>query len=571
MNKVIKVLIPVLLVLAIVLCSAWYLFIYDQDFTRDALLSGARYFEDNGKHTTAQWFYNMAYLQSSDNDAVAIELAEQYKDHNNYTKAEYTLYKAIQDGGGIDLYIALSKTYIEQDKLLDAANLLNNVTGQVKKQLEDMRPAMPTVSPEPGFYSQYISVNVTAESGTLYANTAGRYPSVKTDAYTEGFSLKEGENVIFAISVSDEGLVSPLAIYSYTIGGVIEELEFHDATLEALIRKELNAGENTVLYTNDLWNITELSVPAEVKDYTDLKHMSFLQSLTIRDGGINQISHLSGLSNLEHLDIQNTPISAEELEMIGTFTKLQTLTLNNCSLSTTAPLSGLTGLTYLDLSNNTIRDISALSEMSNLQELHLQRNALSGLDNIKNCTNLNKLDVSYNNITSIAPICSIENLEWLDVSHNSIASIAEIQTLSKLQHLYASYNQLTDISPVVGCKQLIDLSVGSNQLTDISSLSALNTIMFLDFSYNQVTTVPSWDKTCKLVTIDGSHNLLTSIDPLGGLEALNNVYMDYNAELSSIKALADCHRLIRVNVYGTKVKDVSALTDQSIIVNFDPT
>lgn len=571
MNKAFKVLIPILLVLAIILCSAWYLFIYDREFTRDVLLSSARYFESQGSHSAAQWLYNLAYIQGGNNDSVAIELADQYKDNGNYTKAEYTLYNAIQDGGGIDLYIALSKLYIEQDKLLDAANLLNNVTGQAKKELENMRPAMPTVTPDPGFYNQYFSVTVTASSGTLYANTLGQYPSVKKDLYTDAFQLVEGENTIYAISISDNGLVSPLAIYKFTVGGVIEELNFHDSAIEAAIRKELNTGDSSVLYTNDLWNITEFTVPAEAKDYTDLKHMSFLQSLTIHDGAINQLSHISGLSNLEHLEIKNTSISSEELDIIGTFSKLETLTLSNCSLSTAAPLSKLSALSYLDLSNNTIRDISALSEMRALQELYLQRNAVADLTSISNCNKLTKLDVSYNNLPTLTPICSINSLVWLDASQNAIVSISGIESMSNLNHLYISFNQLTDVSPVVSCSQLVDLAIGSNQLTDISCLSSLNTLMFLDFSHNQVATIPAFEKDCKLVTIDGSYNLITSVEPLGGLGSLNNVYMDYNADLSSVQALSRCHRLIRVNVYGTKVKEVSTLTDQSVIVNFDPT
>ena len=42
MKKIVRILIPVVLVLAIVLCLAWYLFIYDREFTRDILLQQAR-------------------------------------------------------------------------------------------------------------------------------------------------------------------------------------------------------------------------------------------------------------------------------------------------------------------------------------------------------------------------------------------------------------------------------------------------------------------------------------------------------------------------------------------------
>jgi len=175
MKQFFRVFIPIVLSLAIILCLGWYLFIYDRDFTRDALLHGARYFDGKGNYKAASWFYDRAYEQSGDNDAVAIELAQQHKDDGNYTQAENTLSRAIEDGGGIDLYIALSKTYVEQDKLIDAVKLLNGITNpELKAELDALRPAAPVAFPEPGFYNQYISVEVQHESGTLLVNHPGK-------------------------------------------------------------------------------------------------------------------------------------------------------------------------------------------------------------------------------------------------------------------------------------------------------------------------------------------------------------------------------------------------------------
>ncbi|MBQ3492220.1 MAG: hypothetical protein IJA74_06715, partial [Oscillospiraceae bacterium] len=98
MKRAIRVIIPVVLAIVILVCTAWYLFVYDKALTRDILLNTARHFDKNGNHTVATWFYNQAYNQADDNDDVAIELADQYVSDGNYTKAEYTLSKAIADG-----------------------------------------------------------------------------------------------------------------------------------------------------------------------------------------------------------------------------------------------------------------------------------------------------------------------------------------------------------------------------------------------------------------------------------------------------------------------------------------
>ena len=120
MKKVLKFLVPIILAVAIVLCLIWYLFVYDRAFTRDVLLHSARFFDRNNKPAAAAWFYDLAYNQSVDSDEVAIELAQQHKQDGNFTQAEVILSKGIEDGGSAALYTALCRTYVEQDKILDA-------------------------------------------------------------------------------------------------------------------------------------------------------------------------------------------------------------------------------------------------------------------------------------------------------------------------------------------------------------------------------------------------------------------------------------------------------------------
>lgn len=571
MKKAIRIIVPIVLAIAIVLCMAWYLFVYDRLFTRDVILSFARFSENQGNHRAATWLYNLAYSQAGDNDAVAIELAEQYKSSGNFTKAEYTLSTAIADGGSIDLYIALCNTYVQQDKLLDAVNMLNSITNEeIKAQLDAMRPHAPVAIPDPGFYSQYISVTLTGEGGTIYASTDGQYPTVEKSPYTQPIALVDGENTIYALTVADNGLVSPLSIFGYTVGGVVELMEFSDKAIEREVRTLLGVSESATLFTNDLWTIKSFSVPADASNYSDLQHMSFLESLTIEKGIPGEIHNLSGLANLTELKISGVAVSQDDLKVIAALPLLKNLTLQNCGLSSISALKDAKELIKLDLNNNTIRSIQALSGMQKLQELNLQHNALTDLAAISECSALTKLDVSYNSLTSIAPIASLSGLSWLDASTNSIADLGQINRLAALANLNLKSNNLTDISAIAGCTALTDLNIASNELTDVAPLSALTNMLHFDFSHNQVKKLPSFPKNAALVTINGSNNLLSSLDGLSGLKNLNNVHMDYNTEISSVKALTSCPMLVEVNVYATKVKDVTPLTNQSVIVNYNP-
>lgn len=580
MKKAFKIIVPIFLAIALIATTIWYLFVYDTEFTQDMLLRCARYFERNGSHSVAEWFYDWAYEHSDDNDSVAIELAEQYLETGNYTKAEYTLYNAIQDGGGVELYITLCNIYVEQDKLLDALNLLQNTSGEVRDQLEALRPADPEASHEPGLYNDRISISFTAPQGQVYVTTeAVECPSLNKDLFKEPYSLEEGSNIFYAICVGENGLVSPVRTYEYILGGIVEEVKFSDKAVDKTIRKMLHLSEDAVIYTNTLWNVLEFTMPEDAKDYSDLKFLPNLEKLTIQKAKRDELDNLLLCPKLTKLEITESSVSDDVMEIIGSMTAMEELTLSNCGLSTISKLELLTSLKKVNLDNNTIRDISIFENTPHLEELSLMHNAVEDITPLAGCSKLRHLALGYNNIASIETAFSFPILQYLDVQHNAVASISGIEKLKELTQLNASYNKLTDISMLATSTNLMHLDVASNQITDLSALAGLNGLMHLYFSYNQVTEIPTWSSESMLVTIDGSHNLITTLEPLAGLPILNNVLMDYNEEIESVDCLVTCHALVKVNVYGTKVKDVSALagTDPEtglpfgVIVNYNPT
>lgn len=569
MKKALKIIIPILLALLVIGSVVWYLLVYDPGFTRDVLLHEARRQESKGNHSAAAWFYNQAYAQSDGNEDVAIELAEQFKSIGNYTKAEYTLSNAIANGGSTKLYTALCKTYVEQDKLLDAVTMLENVADPaIKAELDALRPASPAFTPEPGFYTQYIQVAIEAQSGTLYINTEGEYPSTEDAPYAEPITLPAGETTIYALAVGEDGLVSKLVVCGYTVGGVVEPVTFADAAVENAVRDVLDITADATIYTNDLWNITSFEMPAEAAVYDDLAYMPYLRELHIQNSAVS-LAPLADLSSLETLDLTGCRPTAEDMTVIGGLINLKTLILADCSLSSIADLADLKSLQKLDLSGNTIRNIQILSSMADLQELHMPNNALTSLDPLSGLANLHTLDVSYNSLASAAALSSCSGLTWLDISNNALTGIDGLNRLSNLSHLNVSHNQISDISLLANSTSLKELNVSNNAITDITCLQALVGLTDLDFSYNSVTALPVWPEDCALIDINGSYNQLESIDELANFWNLNHVYMEYNL-LTNIDALADCPALVLVNVYGNAITDVSALTAHDIVVNYNP-
>lgn len=570
MKKATRILVPLLLVVLICASIGWYLFVYDRAFTRDTLLSQARYQDINGNARLSSWFYNMAYSFSGKDEDVAIELANQYKADGNYTKAEYTLTSAINSRASVELYTALCRTYVEQNKLLDAMNMLNNIGDPaIKAELDALRPSAPQPDKESGYYSQYINVQLSSTGAVLYT-TDGEFPSTEGPIYSSPIQLSAGESTIYAISVGSDGLVSPLTVLGYTITGVIEEVFFSDEAMATAIRAAINADADDRIYTNQLWEVTEFTIPDGVKNYADLSLLPYLKSLTIHGQTLDSLDCLAPLTQLETLDMTSCQFPADSLSVLASLPTLTSLTLNDCSLSTIEALGGAPSLKQLNLSNNTIRNLEVLSSMSGLQELILQHNAVTSLSALKDLSALTKLDVSYNALTSLAPLSSCIKLNWLGANNNQIADLSGVSSLPMLQYLSLDNNVITDVSSLAACTELTELSFASNTVSDISALSSLTKLETLDFSSNQVAELPEWPDGCPLRVISGSHNLLTSIDSLSNMESLTNVNMDYN-QLTNIDALADNYCLVQVNVFGNTIEDVSALREHDIIVNYDPT
>ena len=572
MNKALRLILPLVLVLVILACAAWYFLIYDQALTKELLLTCARKFEDAGNYQISAFLYDVAYYQSHQDDDVAIELAQQYLDMNNHTKAEYTLTQAIRSEPTAELYAALCSVFVQQDKLLDAVNLLNGVSDEaISQELDALRPQAPTLTPEPSFYSQYITVEASSNGTALYVSTDADYPSIAEDAYTGPITLTTGETVIYALSVNDQGLVSPLTVGGYTIQGVVEKVTFTDPAMEAAIRAAVKATETEVIYTDRLWAVTEFTVPAEARSYEDLNFLPKLTKLTVSKDSQGDLAVLDSLELLQQLDLSGIRLSEEDLVRIADHPSITHLSLAGCSLSGIQALSTLTGLQYLDLADNTVRNISILSGMTGLRELYLANNVVNSLDALSGLSKLEVLDISYNAVASLAPLKGLQNLKTLLAPNNQIASVQELNGLTALEVLNLSHNNITDISPLRSLGALIELHASNNALVSMDGLQLLTHLRIVNLSHNQITALPAFYKTCQLVSIDMSHNLLLEIGALAELPWLNSVNIDYNENIEDLLPLDSCPVLVTVNAFGTNVTEVSFLTEKSIIVNFDPT
>ena len=552
MKYILKIFLIVLLVVAIIGGACWFFLVQRPDLTMSVFAHWGDYFYDAGRYNRAVSLYETACKLSPNNANLPVRLAQAYINSGNYTKAEYTLVSAITNNPeSVQLYVALSKTYIEQDKILDAEQMLDRITSaDVKAQIDALRPNAPVLSPESGYYSEYIDVAVTATGGTAYLAVNQDYPSIETDAYEAPVTLEAGDSKVVVVTVAENGLVSDAVYGGYTIGSVVEEVKLSDSALDSYVRELLGKSASDTIMSDELWELEELTLPESVQDISDLTRFAGLKTLTIQNATGLDLSVLPQLTTLQTLDLSGTTLPTSTLDAIGTLPELKKLVLQSCAVTAINPLVGLSNLEYLDLTNNSVTDLTAITALEHLKDLYLTNNPVKSITYLNSCL----------------------ELERLHIENCGVSRLSSLAGNTSLQELYASNNEISDISVLCDCVSLSVLDISDNQVKDISVIANLPELTYFLASHNQIESLPTFDTAnCKLVRINVNNNQLTDLSPLKGLPALNYIFADYN-QISDISGLEDCPLLTQLNLFDNPVNEeqVKALQEIGRIVNYTP-
>ena len=193
------------------------------------------------------------------------------------------------------------------------------------------------------------------------------------------------------------------------------QVNFPDPNLEAAIRDALGIQEGPIT-DSDLAGLTELDASERsVSNLSGIEHCINLHNLNLERNSINDISQLSGLTDLQMLNLAfNNRIT--ELSSLRNLTKLQTLNLAVNQIIYISPLSDLPNMRRLYLYDNQISDISPLSGLTKLQELSLGGNKVIDLNPLSRLINLERLQVESNQVIDLAPLSGLTHLQPLDLT-----------------------------------------------------------------------------------------------------------------------------------------------------------
>ena len=554
MKKSLKIIIPVALVLIVLIAACWFFLFFNRTLTTNILQNSARTMAEKGRYERSVSYYRSAWKLMPERTDLPVELAETYAASGNFTKAEYTLVSAIASNpNDYELYVALCRTSVAPDKLLDAVQMLDRISSEtVKETLAQHRPEAPVISPESGYYTEHIEIGAEAAETCIYLTTDGEYPSDDNDLYTEPVTLETGETTIIALSVNEEGLVSPAAVCGYTVGGVVEEATLTDPAVEATVRELLNLKPADPIMTDDLWSIAALELPETVTTVSDLSNFTGLKSLSVHNISGLDFTVLHQLPGLQELDLSGCTVSTDGMEAIGSLTELRKLTLDGCAITDLTPFTALTKLTHLTISNNSIEDIGVLSLMLDLEEVKLANNP----------------------VTSIAGLSTCNKLKVLDITRCGVTTLGSLSDKKELTSLLASNNKIIDLTPLENCKNLEILVLTENMVDDISVLSELVNLTDFTADHNKITEIPDLDEeNCALVRFSANYNEIEDISGLSGIASLNYVNLDYN-KVKDISPLTGNINLIQLDVWDNPIPEVAEAVkpfeESSIIVNFNP-
>jgi len=164
------------------------------------------------------------------------------------------------------------------------------------------------------------------------------------------------------------------------VEGKIPAGQFADPNLEACVRSAVN-------------------VPAAD---LDAAHLAEIINLECQNMGISRIAGIEHCGNLESLSLWENKIT--NISPLSALTALTSLQLGNNRITDIRPLSGLTGLTSLGLSVNKIIDVSPLAPLSTLLWLTLDANLIVDGSPLAGLTGLGWLTVERNMISDLSPL-----------------------------------------------------------------------------------------------------------------------------------------------------------------------
>ncbi|HDR7667458.1 NEAT domain-containing leucine-rich repeat protein [Bacillus wiedmannii] len=303
-----------------------------------------------------------------------------------------------------------------------------------------------------------------------------------------------------------------------------------DNKLRELVNKKVfnRKDLNTPITKEELLQVKDLFLNTnEILDYSALKYMPNLKSLTVANAKITDPSFFANLKQLNHLALRGN------------------------EFSDVTPLVKMDNLASLDLSNNKITNVAPLIEMKNVKSLYLSGNQIEDVTALAKMEQLDYLNLANNKITNVAPLSALKNVTYLTLAGNQIEDIKPLYSLP-LKDLVLTRNKVKDLSGIDQMNQLNKLFIGKNQIEDVTPLAKMTQLTELDLPNNELKDITPLSNLVNLQKLDLEANYISDLSPVSKLNKL--VYLSFVAnEIRDVRPVIELSKKSYINVQNQKV------------------
>ncbi|WP_084064370.1 NEAT domain-containing leucine-rich repeat protein [Bacillus luti] len=303
-----------------------------------------------------------------------------------------------------------------------------------------------------------------------------------------------------------------------------------DNKLRELVNKKVfnRKDLNTPITKEELLQVKDLFLNTnEILDYSALKYMPNLKSLTVANAKIKDPSFFANLKQLNHLALRGN------------------------EFSDVTPLVKMDNLESLDLSNNKITNVAPLIEMKNVKSLYLSGNQIEDVTALAKMEQLDYLNLANNKITNVAPLSALKNVTYLTLAGNQIEDIKPLYSLP-LTDLVLTRNKVKDLSGIEQMKQLEELWIGKNEIKDVTPLSKMTQLKQLHLPNNELKDITPLSSLVNLQKLDLEANYIADLTPASNLKKL--VFLSFVAnEIRDVRPVVELSKTAYINVQNQKV------------------
>ena len=223
-----------------------------------------------------------------------------------------------------------------------------------------------------------------------------------------------------------------------------------------------------------------------ISDLSPLSKLTNLKSLDLMINNVSDFTWVSGLTELQFLQLTGDNATYSNLDGLEKLTKLESLRLPMRSMGQGTyeidALAGLTSLVSLNLCSH-VKDLTPLENLTNLETLSLEnggyiKGGFSSLEPLKNLTNLTRLGL-YMETADLSPLAGLTKLQSFTLYAQgginnqqtgtpTVTNLSAMENWTELRELTLAIEYVTDISPLRDLKNLQSVTIIGGQITDWS-------------------------------------------------------------------------------------------------------